>query len=132
MLKNLFFSFFIISLVILSGCAQEVEEVIPDENHETRKVWIECMKEAGLEMYGSFQCRVCGRQRNLFGTSFEFVEEIECHPKGEDPQTQRCLENDISITPTWVIEKDGVVIDRLEGYQNLETLGEITGCPFIE
>jgi hypothetical protein len=87
-----------------------------------------CLKESGVLMYGSMTCSICAKQRDLFGGSFELLGEIECHPRGENPQTELCLEKDIEKTPTWVVEKDGVEVERLVGFQNLEKLAEISGC----
>ncbi|MDP6641992.1 MAG: hypothetical protein QGF74_01255 [Candidatus Nanoarchaeia archaeon] len=109
-------------VIIVSGCTSE-QEVDP----ETEK-FAQCLKESGVKMYGSFTCSVCKRQIELFGSAFESVGEIECHPRGENPQTELCLEKDISKTPTWTLEKDGVELERLEGFQSFEKLSELSGC----
>tara|TARA_Y100000310_G_scaffold343159_1_gene449494 strand:+ start:7607 stop:7975 length:369 start_codon:yes stop_codon:yes gene_type:complete len=88
----------------------------------------QCLSDTGVKIYGSFLCSVCKSQRDLFGSSFEKLGEIECHPQGENPQTELCLERDIAKTPTWILEKDNVEVKRLEGFQSLETLSEFSGC----
>ena len=79
-------------------------------------------------MYGSYTCSICKKQRALFGPSFDLLGEIECHPRGENPQTQLCLEKDIKKTPTWTLEKNGVELGRKEGYQTIEILSEFSEC----
>jgi hypothetical protein len=119
MLKRFSFSFLIIAVaaLVLSGCSGTEREVGELDDFAT------CVKESGLEMYGSMTCSVCKRQRELFGSSFDLVGEIECHPRGENPQTQLCFEKGIEKTPTWILGEQ-----RLEGFQTLETLAEMSGC----
>jgi len=90
-----------------------------------------CLSDAGLVMYGSVTCSHCQAQKAMFGDSFEFVGEVECHPRGPNPQTELCLEKGIELTPTWVLEKDGVEVDRLVGKQSLEKLSEVSGCSIL-
>jgi hypothetical protein len=115
----------ILGIVFLIGCTQPAE--IKDEDPKM-SAFLSCMKDEGVKMYGTYICSVCKKQRALFGESFEHLGEIECHPRGENPQTQLCLEKDIQKTPTWTLEKDGKVVGRLEGFQNIETLSEFSGC----
>jgi hypothetical protein len=115
--------FFLIPLFLfLAACASPPIETGELDN------FAQCLNEKGVRMYGSFLCSVCKKQRDLFGSSFQYVGEIECHPKGENPQTQRCLEMDIAKTPTWILEKDGKSLTKLDGYQTIETLAELSGC----
>jgi hypothetical protein len=124
MLNRFSFVFLMVAVValILSGCSgtppREVGEL---DDFAT------CVKDSGLKMYGSMTCSVCKRQRELFGSSFELVGEIECHPRGKNPQTELCFEKGIEKTPTWI--HHGRDEQRLEGYQTLETLAEVSGCP---
>jgi hypothetical protein len=114
--------FFLISIVIISGCSNPP----PRESSELDDFAL-CLKESGFKMYGSFTCSVCKRQKALFGSSFELFGEIECHPRGENPQTELCLQKDIQKTPTWILEGAGDEV-RLEGFQKLEKLAEVSGC----
>tara|TARA_Y100000310_G_C20698277_1_gene827272 strand:+ start:4664 stop:5041 length:378 start_codon:yes stop_codon:yes gene_type:complete len=120
MLKKLIFILFFI--FIISCSKTPVAETGPLDD------FAKCLKNNGAKMYGSYTCSVCKKQRELFGPSFHHVGEIECHPRGENPQTQLCLEKDIKKTPTWTLEKDGVELDRKEGYQTIEILSEFSGC----
>jgi hypothetical protein len=116
------------AILVISGCSDQTQ--IAEKTPEDLKMeaWVSCLKESGMKMYGQYTCSVCERQRKVIGPAFELLGEIECHPRGENPQTQLCLEKDIAKTPTWILEKDGQELDRLEGFQTLETLSESSGC----
>jgi uncharacterized membrane protein len=97
----------------------------PDQNYD---VVAQCITEKGVNMYGSFRCGVCARERALFGDSFQYINEIECHPRGENPQTELCLEKGIEGTPTWILEPDGVEVDRRVGFLDVDELAAFAGC----
>ncbi len=130
-MKKLFL-IFVLFVVIASGCIFQQEQKVTEEGPGKYDDFAKCLNEQGLRMYGTFICSICKKQRNLFGSSFQYIEEIECHPNGENPQTELCFEKEIAKTPTWILEKDGVEIKRLKGYQNLETLTEFSGCSIEE
>ncbi len=121
MLNRIIF-IFLISIFLISCTPEEVEG--PGLQDDFAK----CIGERDLKMYGSFKCSVCKSQRRMFGSSFKYVGEIECHPQGENPKTELCLEKKIEKTPTWILERDGQEIERLEGSQKLEILAELSGC----
>ena len=87
-----------------------------------------CLDTSDMKMYGSFRCGVCARTREMFGSAFEFIEEIECHPQGKNAQVERCLAMNIERTPTWVVEKDGKETARSVGFTPAEKLAEMSGC----
>ena len=101
---------------------------LPSEEKRNYGVLEKCMTENDVNMYSSFRCAFCAKTKDKFGDSFQYINEIECHPQGENPETERCLKMDIKKTPTWIIEKDGVEIKRLVGFQSPETLAEFAGC----
>jgi hypothetical protein len=121
--KSIFGILFILSILVISGCEEKpIEPGIYDE-------FATCLVDSGLKMYGSFTCAICERQRDLFGPSFHIIGEIEFNPHGENPQSELCLEKNVKNTPTWILEEDGKEPQVFEGYQKLETLSEISGCP---
>lgn len=122
-MRRILFTAMIVALIILSACA-------PQPRMERSKLddFARCLTAQGMKMYGSFQCSVCARERKLFGSAFRHIEEIECHPRGDHPQTERCMRMDVMKTPTWIIEHDGEEVKRLEGYQSIDSLAEATGC----
>ena len=87
-----------------------------------------CMTEKGVKMYGSYRCGICTKTSGMFGDSFQYVDEVECHPQGENPQTELCLEKKLETTPTWILEKDGEEIKRTAGFMNMEELKIFSGC----
>jgi len=87
-----------------------------------------CMAEQGWVMYGSITCSGCRAQRKAFGEAFAHITEIECNPHIANNQVERCLDRKIGKMPTWILEKDGAEIKRIEGYQLLEDLAALTGC----
>lgn len=97
----------------------------PQENYDALA---QCMTEKGVVMYGSFRCSVCARTRAMFGDSFQYVKEIECHPQGKNAQTALCLSKKIEGTPTWVLEKDSAEIKRAVGFLSIDELRQFSGC----
>lgn len=88
----------------------------------------QCMTENGVVMYSSFQCGVCIQSENLFGDAMQYINRVECHPNGKNSQTQRCLDKNLSGTPTWILEKDGKEVKRQPGFMTIEMLKEFSGC----
>jgi len=97
----------------------------PTENYDELA---KCITEKGVNMYGSFRCGICAKTRSMFGSSFQYINEIECHPQGENPQTELCLEKGIEGTPTWILEPQGEEIKREFGFLSIEELKEFSGC----
>lgn len=89
-----------------------------------------CVTEKGVNMYGSFKCGICAKQKELLGDSFKHINEIECHPQGENAQTQLCLDKGIEGTPTWILEPNGKEVNRKAGFMDIEELKEFSGCEF--
>lgn len=95
----------------------------------------QCLYDSGMRMYGSATCSFCERQRQMFGTSFEHIREIECDPRNPMPQTERCIARNIEATPTWIREnpETGETLHRFEpGVVQLERLAEVSGCPLVK
>lgn len=81
------------------------------------------LKQIGAVFYGGFWCSHCHDQKQLFGK--EAVKEIpyvECDPKGNNPQTDRCQAAGIQGYPTWVINGKTVT-----GTQSLSELAQLSG-----
>lgn len=88
----------------------------------------QCITLNGVNMYGSFRCGVCAKTRAMFGDSFRFINEIECHPQGINPQTELCLQKKIEGTPTWILEPNGIEQKRYTGFLSVQELQEFAGC----
>ena len=96
-----------------------------EENHDALA---QCLTEKGVHMYSSFRCAVCAKTRAMFGDSFQYVQEIECHPQGKNSQWQLCQDQAIGGTPTWIMEPDGQEVKRHTGFLSIEELKEFSGC----
>ncbi len=81
-----------------------------------------CLSGNGVRMYGSYLCSHCNNQEALFGSSWKFVDYVECAatPAGE----AACNGAGIRAYPTWVFG-DGT---RVEGEQSIKQLGAKSGC----
>jgi hypothetical protein len=87
-----------------------------------------CLSEKGVVMYGSITCSACRAQRKAFGPAFSHVKEIECNPNAPNTQVERCVKKKIQKTPTWIMEKGGEEMKRIEGYQLPDDLASFAGC----
>jgi uncharacterized membrane protein len=101
---------------------------LPQAMQEDHSEVAKCITNKGVNMYGSFRCGVCAKTRNMFGDAFEFINEIECHPQGENARTEYCLEKNVKGTPTWILEPNGVEEKRFEGFMTIEEMREFSGC----
>lgn len=93
----------------------------------------QCLYDSGMRMYGSQTCSFCERQRQLFGVSSRFIQEIECDPRNPDSEYERCIDKGISRTPTWIFEDEkGEDVYRFDsGVQSLEKLSEVSECEIL-
>src|SRR3989338_3129999 len=132
-MKKEFLIALLVFIIVLSSCTSQTTEQSSQTSSANLDSFAQCLKEKGVKMYGSYICSACLAQIKMFGGhegSFKYIDYVECHPRGPNPQTDLCLKRDIKKTPTWILEKDGVEINRLEGYQTFELLGEFSGCQF--
>lgn len=90
-----------------------------------------CANENNVTYYKSVRCANCRRQEQVFGPAYSKLNSVECHPEGENPQVELCLEKDISKTPTFVIERDGAEIKRAIGIQQIPAFADFAGCSII-
>ena len=83
-----------------------------------------CLSEKKATMYGVSWCPHCADQKELFGTSFQYVTYVDCAIPGTRKETDQCKALNIQHTPTWIFG-DG---SRYEGTMPLEDLAKQTGC----
>ncbi len=83
-----------------------------------------CLSEKGVKMYGAFWCTHCKNQKKEFGTSFQYVNYIECSTPNGNGQLAVCKDANITGYPTWEFA-DG---ERLEGVVPLDKLAEKSQC----
>jgi hypothetical protein len=83
-----------------------------------------CLTQKQVKMYGLFWCTHCADQKDLFGSSFQFVTYVECGVPGTRKATDECKAAGIKHTPTWTFS-DGT---RREGLVPLADLAKQSGC----
>ncbi len=118
----------LLAIIIASGCTAGTEAAHPQTPEFA--AFAQCITSSGTLMYGSFTCLSCKKQRESFGATFSQITEIECHPNGENPQVELCLQKNIAKTPTWIREVNGQELGRLEGFQSYEALATLSGCTY--
>jgi glutaredoxin len=96
--------------VSLTGRATEVDSL---------DGFAECLTEKGITMYGAEWCSHCNNQKKMFGSSFKYVNYVEC-PKNPN----LCNSKGIRGYPTWEI--DG---EMHSGERSLESLSSLSDCP---
>ena len=82
----------------------------------------DCLTEKGVKMAGADWCGACKEQKSMFGDSFAKIDYKNC-----DYEEQWCLDNGITLFPTWVFS-DGT---QYRGVQNLGFLQEKAECGLV-
>jgi glutaredoxin len=77
-----------------------------------------CLTAKGVKMYGTDWCKYCQMQKELFGSSFKYINFVDC-----DKNRKECLEAGVNAYPTWIINGKNYV-----GLQQLVTLSQLSGC----
>lgn len=75
-----------------------------------------------VKMYGAYWCPHCINEKEMFGTSWQYMTYVECDAQGPKPQPALCQEKGISGYPTWEMS-DGSL---LPGELTLEELAKNT------
>lgn len=88
----------------------------------------QCLTSKGVKMYGAWWCPHCKTQKEWFGSSFSYVNYIECSTADGNAQLQVCKDAGIEGYPTWEFA-DG---SRKGGEIELNQLSLDTGCPLTK
>ncbi|MSS74525.1 hypothetical protein EXS72_02705 [Candidatus Pacearchaeota archaeon] len=99
-----------------------------DKNKYSRESidnFAKCITEKGTLMYGTFWCPKCAKQKKIFGSSFKFINYVECDARGENEQSQLCIEKKVEKFPDWQFPDESRLVEVL----SLENLATRTGCP---
>ncbi len=105
-----------VALFTMVGC-----ETGPTLNYDE---FAQCLSEVGMVEYGAYWCHNCEIQKDMFGSSFEYVNYVECDPNGKNGQPEVCLDAGIEAYPTWR-HPDG---REWVGVQTMEKLSQVSGC----
>ena len=82
----------------------------------------ECLAAKGATMYGAAWCPHCQEQKAVFGTSFKYINYVEC-----PDNTQLCIDKGIQGYPTWLM--GSTTIDEGFDSNTMKKLSDATGCP---
>ncbi len=80
-----------------------------------------CLSQKNVKMYGAYWCPHCKNQKELFGTSFKYIQYVECDLGGK--QNPECIKAGIEGYPTWIYNNE-----KKAGELSLKELSEWTGC----
>ena len=108
-------------LVFVFGLGSVLPAVAADKKLDS---FAKCLTEKKASMYGVSWCPHCSDQKELFGSSFQYVTYVDCAIPGTRKETDQCKALNIKHTPTWIFG-DG---SRLEGTIPLDKLSQQTGC----
>ena len=99
-----------------------VEPSVPTEtqySQETLDSFAKCLSEKEVMFYHADWCGYCQQQKAMFGSSLEFVNNVECTSNKEV-----CAQAGITAYPTWKINGE-----LRSGMLQLSALSSLTGCP---
>ncbi|MEK6886322.1 MAG: hypothetical protein AABW88_00670 [Nanoarchaeota archaeon] len=83
-----------------------------------------CLSANNVTMYGAYWCSHCQNQKKAFGSSWQYVNYVECSLPGGTAQTEFCAKKGIDGYPTWEFGDKS----RLSGEVAFATLTEKSGC----
>jgi thiol-disulfide isomerase/thioredoxin len=78
-----------------------------------------CLTSKNAVMYGAYWCPHCQAMKAAFGSSFQYVNYVEC-----TVDVKKCTDNNVNGYPTWIFNNG----QRTEGEQTLQKLSELSGC----
>ena len=110
-------TYFVVVLILVSvfyGYKIIAEKTSQPGQHDE---FAKYLTEQGVVMYGTEWCPHCKNQKKLFGSSFQYIDYIDC-----DKNNKACSEAGISGYPTWKINKQ-----NYPGEQSFEKLAQLSG-----
>jgi glutaredoxin len=108
----------LVLVLFLSACSSSS---VPQEKIDSLA---QCLTEKGTVMYGAFWCPHCAKTKKAFGPAFKHIKYVECDPRGENEQSELCLEKNIEGYDTWEFASG----ERVVGEPTFEVLAEKSGC----
>jgi len=84
-----------------------------------------CLDAKGVKMYGSKDCMHCAKQKESFGSSFQYVDYVECSVDGQPgAEAEACRDAGVMAYPTWIFPDKTLV----EGEMSFGELSDKSGC----
>lgn len=106
---------FTILVLALAGCTSKGAEYT---------AFAQCLTQKGVKMYGSFRCPHCLNQKELFGSSFQYVTYVECDKLSRAYDEAACTANKIESYPTWIFPNG----TRHQGEMKFEDIAKESAC----
>ena len=117
-----YFAILLILLLLIAACSSSK---YPKEKTDALA---NCLAEKGVKEYGAFWCPNCANQKKLFGESYSVIMSkqvyVECDARGENEQSELCIEKKIEKYPTWEFPNGEITI----GVMQLPDLAARAGC----
>lgn len=88
-----------------------------------------CLTDKGAKMYGTFWCPHCAQVKKRFGSSFKYVDYVECDPRGDNQQADLCISMGIDKYATFVFPDNPSKENWLVGEPTFEELAAKSSCP---
>lgn len=106
-------------VVFITGCsASPTTSTKEMKNKSKYDALAMCLKEKGTVFYQIDSCPYCREQKELFGTSVQYLGQVDC-----DQDRQVCRDAGVEKYPTWKIDGKLSVGKKLP-----EQLAEMAGC----
>ena len=118
----------ILSMIYTGKQAEADDFKKPAQEENLQLDLASCLVEKGWVLYSSLTCSACRTQIGLFGKTSKTLKVVECNPHVPENQVDLCLKKMIKKTPTWILDKDGKEIKRLEGFRSVEEIVSFSGC----
>lgn len=134
-LKTAVLGLFVIAVVLMGSYVVQyddiaqaklpVYEISPADSYTVSLA--KYMGSRGAVMYGSYKCPHCTDQKKMFGSAFQYIGYVECHPQGPDANPSLCTARGIRNFPTWEINgnyyRGALSMERLSALSGFETAG---------
>ncbi len=116
----------IFAAAVVAGMAIIILLLINNSNVQAGEYdeFAKCLTTSGTKEYGAFWCSHCQNQKRMFGSSFKYVNYIECSLPDGSGQLEVCNNANITGYPTWEFPNG----ERLSGEVSLEGLALKSGC----
>ena len=112
MIRNVILILMLAALLVVVGCSNSNNALGELDS------FAQCLTENNVKMYGTEWCSHCKNQKAMFGTSFQYVDYIDC-----DKNKEVCEIAGITGYPTWEVEEK-----LYPGEQQLNNLATLSGC----
>lgn len=108
--KNILFLLGVLVITLtFAGCSNKSSEY---------DSFAQCLTEKGAVIYGTQWCSYCQSQKEMFGSSFEYINYVDC-----DFERSKCDKAGVRTYPTWQINGE-----LYTGQQTMYKLASLAKC----